>query len=104
MIKHIVMLDLAADHDPAELQLVMTGLDDLRHSVSGFTHFEHGENRDFENMSPSCSYLFICHFDGEDTSRAYLVNKDHQALGKRLVGLCKGGVSGVTVVDLDVAE
>ena len=104
MIKHVVMLNLAPDHDPEELNTVMIGLDNLRHSVAGFTHFEHGKNRDFENMSPHCSYLFICHFDGEDTSRAYLVNKDHQALGKRLVGLCKGGVSGVTVVDLEVAE
>ncbi|PUB14812.1 Dabb family protein [Yoonia sediminilitoris] len=101
MIKHIVTLDLLPDHDTAELQAVMTGLDELRSQLDGFVGFDHGPNRDFEGMSPGCDYGFICEFANEDTSRAYIVHPVHAALGRRLVALCNGGVTGITVVDLD---
>lgn len=103
MIRHIVLLDLVAGYDPAELAAVMAGLDGLRATIEGFTHFMHGPNRDFEAMSPRVGYGFICHFADEDVSQAYLANPDHKALGARLVPLCTGGVAGITVVDLDLA-
>ena len=103
MIKHIVLLDLAPDHDGNELSAVMQGLDALQGKISGFVGFSHGPNRDFENMSPDCAYGCICEFMDADTSQAYLVDPDHQALGGRLVALCKGGVAGITVIDLDVS-
>lgn len=100
MIKHIVMLDLETNYEAAELAEVMTGIDELRSEISGFTHFEHGPNKDFEGMSKHCAYGFICHFANEDTSRAYIISPGHHALGQRIVALCKGGVAGITVVDL----
>ncbi|WP_342077899.1 Dabb family protein [Yoonia sp. SS1-5] len=104
MIRHIVLLNLAPDHDAAALQSVMVGLDDLRADLPGFVHFEHGPNRDFENMSPDYDYGFICHFIDAAQSQAYLVNPVHQALGTRLVALCAGGVAGIMVVDLALTE
>ncbi len=103
MIRHIVLLDLAEGYDPAELAAVMAGLDALRGQIDGYLGFAHGPNRDFEGMSPDCAYAFTCDFDGPATSQAYLVNPDHQALGARLVALCKGGAAGITVVDIEVA-
>lgn len=103
MIRHIVLLDLPADYDRSELAAIIAGLDDLRGKITGFTHFEHGPNRDFEGMSENCAYGFICHFVDEDTSQVYIVDPDHGALGKRLVNLCSGGVDGITVVDLALA-
>ncbi|MDP5086306.1 MAG: Dabb family protein [Yoonia sp.] len=103
MIKHIVLLDLPAGHDSAELGAIMTGLDDLRGRIPGFTGFEHGPNRDFEGMSPRCAYSFLCHFEDETTSRAYLVHPTHIDLGQRLAALCKGGAAGITVVDMAVS-
>lgn len=102
MIQHIVMLDLPAEADRAELLAIMTGLDDLRGSIAGFVGFMHGENKDFEGMSKDRNYGFICTFMDEATSRDYLVNPDHQALGARLVALCRDGVQGITVIDLAV--
>ncbi len=104
MIRHIVMLDLPDGHDSDELSAIMTGLDTLRTKVPGFIHFEHGPNRDFEGLSKNRSYGFVCTFDNETASKAYLVDPDHQALGKRLVTLCSGGVEGLTVIDLEVAS
>ncbi len=103
MIKHLVLLDLPTAYDRSELQSIMTGLDGMRTKLAGFTQFEHGPNRDFEGMSPSCSYSFICKFADENTSRAYIVDPDHNAFGQRLVELCNGGVKGITVVDMDIA-
>ncbi|MGJ8622886.1 MAG: Dabb family protein [Yoonia sp.] len=103
MIRHIVLLDLPDQYDRAELASVMQGLDNLRADIAGFVHFEHGPNRDFEGMSGNCAYAFTCSFEDEATSRAYLGNSKHMALGKRLVGLCRGGPEGVTVVDMETA-
>lgn len=103
MIKHIVLLDLLDDYDQVELGAIVKGVEELQFSLDGFEHFEHGPNWDFEGMSPRFSYGFICHFAGEDTSRAFIVHPEHSALGARLVPLCKGGVEGITVVDLDLA-
>lgn len=103
MIHHIVLLDLKADHDPAELAAIMTGLDALRNEITGFVGLTHGPNRDFEGMSPHCSYAFVCLFTDESVSRHYIVHPGHNALGRRLVDLCKGGVAGIRVIDMEVA-
>lgn len=103
MIKHIVLLDLPGDYDSTALGAIMDGLNGLRQKIAGFTHFEHGPNRDFEAMSENCAYGFICHFADEDTSQAYIVDPDHRALGQRLVDLCKGGVDGISVIDLELS-
>ncbi|MEO1638443.1 MAG: Dabb family protein [Pseudomonadota bacterium] len=102
MIKHIVMLDLPDDYDREELADIMKDLDGLRSSILGFRRLEHGPNKDFEGMSQNCAYAFICHFADEETSRRYIVDPGHNALGQRLVNMCKGGVKGITVVDMDL--
>ena len=103
MIRHIVLLDLAAGHDADALAQVMAGLDALRDRMAGFLGFAHGPNRHFEGTSPDCAYGFTCDFDGPATARAYLDHPDHRALWARLVALCNSGAAGITVVDLQVA-
>ncbi|MEJ8562775.1 Dabb family protein [Yoonia sp. GPGPB17] len=104
MIKHIVLLDLDPDYNPAELTAIMEGLDDLRHRLDGFQVLEHGPNKDFEGMSTDCTYAFICHFADEDTSRRYILNPEHNELGQRLVRICRGGVNGISVIDMAVTS
>jgi hypothetical protein len=104
MIKHIVLLDLLSNYSKAELRAIMKGFVTLKAKLHGFTHFEHGPNRDFEGMSPGAPYGFICHFANEDTSRTYIIDPDHHALGQRLGVLCKGGIDGITVIDLELPE
>ncbi len=103
MIKHIVLLDLPADYDRDTLAEIMQQIASLQEKIPGFDHFEHGVNKDFEGMSESCAYAFICHFRNEDTSRQYIVDPDHNAFGQRLVEMCNGGVEGITVVDMALA-
>lgn len=100
MIQHIVMLNLPNDHDASELQDVMAGLSALE--IEGFTGFEHGLNKDFEQKSQNYPYGFICTFADEAALERYAQNPDHQALGGRLVALCTGGADGIMVMDLAV--
>lgn len=102
MIRHIVLLDLLPDYDRDELADVVEGVKDLQQKIAGFTHFDHGSNRNFEGMSVTCTYGFVCHFANEDTSRRFIVDPDHNALGQRLVNMCRGGVKGMSVIDLDL--
>lgn len=103
MIQHIVMQQLRADHDPAELAAVMQGLGALSGEIAGFDGFTHGPNRDFEELSKPYDYGFICTFTDADALALYADDPRHKALGGRLVDLCAGGVSGLMVIDLDVS-
>ena len=103
MIRHIVLCDLPDSHSAAELQAVMAGLASLQGRLSGFEAFACGPNRDYENMSPQHRFGFTCDFTDQAALRTYLADPDHQALGARLVALCRGGRAGLVVVDLDTA-
>jgi hypothetical protein len=103
MIKHIVLFDLPPEYDREELASIIEGVHELRKTISGFTHFEYGTNKNFEGMSADWTHVFICHFADENTSRAFLVDPGHNALGQRLVNICRGGVKGISVVDMAIA-
>jgi hypothetical protein len=104
MIHHIVMLDLHASHDHEERAAIMQGLDALRSDLEGFERFAHGPNRDYEKLSPDCSYVFTCSFADEAGLQRYLADQKHQALGRRLIAICNGGLSGLCVVDMEEVQ
>lgn len=98
MIQHIVALSLVDGFDRGELILVMNGLSRLE--IDGFLHFSHGENLDFEGKSEQFDYGFVCSFSHEAAVKEYAADETHQALGARLVAMCRGGVDGIFVMDL----
>ncbi len=102
MIAHIVMMRLAPGHDAGELAAVMDGLGQVVARLPGAIAFEHGPNRDFENLSPGWDAGFICRFADAAALAVYAADPTHKALGARLVALCAGGVAGLMVIDLDV--
>jgi len=102
MIRHIVILELIPNHDVSELAEVMAELNALVGKIEGFTKFEHGPNRDLEEKSQAYPYGFICTFDDEASLQTYANDPRHQALGARLVAMCKGGGDGIMVMDLDI--
>ncbi len=104
MIHHIVMCTLKAGYDCGELDSVMQGLETLREHHPGFIDFAHGPNRDFEGLSPDCTYAFIGQFSDASALKHYAEDPGHQALGQRLLALCAGGRAGLRVVDMDVAQ
>ncbi|WP_341368287.1 Dabb family protein [Yoonia sp. BS5-3] len=102
MIRHVVLLDLKAGHDAPELVSVMQGLAELSRDLEGLTGFDHGPNRDFEQKSANFGYGFICTFTDHAALQRYAGDTRHQALGARLVALCKGGADGIFVADIEI--
>lgn len=100
MIRHIVLLAPRAGAEPA-LTDILQGLAKLVGQIPGFTGFEHGPNRDFENLSPGYSHGFICDFTDQAALQTYAADPRHQALGQRLVTACTP--NGIMVIDLDLA-
>lgn len=103
MIDHIVMLNLAEGHAPAELAAIMDGLLGLVGDMPGLVSVAHGPNIDLEHKSPDYPYGFIVQFTDRAALEAYAVDPRHQALGARLVALCNGGGDGILVIDLERA-
>ena len=104
MIRHIVLLALTPDHDAGELADIMQQLAALVGHLPGFTDFEHGPNRDFENKSAQYPYGFVGTFTGPAALDTYARDARHSALGARLVAMCDGGADGIMVADLAVSE
>ncbi|MEL6751839.1 MAG: Dabb family protein [Pseudomonadota bacterium] len=102
MIIHIGLLTLA---DPAgeDIADVMEGLAALRGRLSGMLEFEHGPNIDAEGLSPDCDYGFVVRFQDRAALQAYADDDEHKAIGVQLLALCKGGIDGLMVVDLDLS-
>ncbi len=99
MIRHVVMLNLADDGD---LAAVMQGLAKLVGQIDGYIGFEHGPNIDAEGKTPDYPYGFVCTFRDRAALDAYAADPRHQALGGRLVAMCRGGGNGIMVIDLQV--
>lgn len=99
MIDHIVMLSLKAPPDEA-LSAAMKDLADLTEAIDGFAAFTHGPNIDAEGKSPDYPYGFICQFQDRAALDRYAADPRHQAIGARLVAMCKGGAEGIMVYDL----
>ncbi|WP_160116505.1 Dabb family protein [Ruegeria sp. AU67] len=104
MIRHCVMLNLAAGYDPSQLLDVMARLKDVAEKLPGCSGFVCGPNRDFEAKSPDYAYGFTLDFENASALRQYAENPQHQELGARLVQLCTGGAAGILVFDLDAQE
>ncbi|NCO85249.1 MAG: Dabb family protein [Rhodobacterales bacterium] len=102
MIAHVVMMRLAPGHDTGELAAVMEGLGQVMGRLSGALGFEHGVNRDYENLSPGWDAGFICRFTDAAALATYAADPEHRALSQRLLALCAGGLAGLMVIDLDV--
>ena len=103
MILHFVALNLKEPAGDGPLLAVLDGLAGLVGEIDGFVGFEHGPNLDFEQKSADFPYAFLCRFDDADAVARYANDPRHQALGAKLVSLCKGGADGITVFDIEVA-
>ncbi|MEM6759325.1 MAG: Dabb family protein [Pseudomonadota bacterium] len=101
MIRHCVFLNLADGEVEATLITVMQELSALVTQLDGCEGFQHGLNRDFESKSQAYDYGFV--FDAVDAAalQRYAQHPTHQALGQRLVALCRGGADGIMVFDID---
>lgn len=83
----------------------MDDIRSLKSVVPGILAVHIGGNVSPETgMDKGYSSGFIADFDGPMSRDAYLVHPDHQKAGARLVDLAEGGVDGILVYDLEIAD
>lgn len=104
MIEHVVMIRPASGHDADALREVLEGLAALVGQIDGLMRLRFGPNRDFEGRSPGFTHGFIASLADAGALARYGADPRHRALGARLVACCEGGVAGLMVIDLELAD
>ncbi|QMU58211.1 MAG: Dabb family protein [Boseongicola sp.] len=102
MILHCVFCNFRDEAPMLERIAVLQELAEFSRTLDGVVAFEFGPNLDFELKSPEYSDGFVIRFADITAAETYAGHPTHQALGMRLVGLCKGGADGIMVYDLNV--
>ncbi len=103
MIRHCVMLNLHENAVASELEAVMQGLGKLVDRLADCSGFCAGPNRDYEMKSADFDFGFTLDASSPKALAAYAKHPEHQALGARLVALCKGEADGIVVFDIEVS-
>ena len=99
-IRHIVAIRFKADISNAHIAGLMDQLSALRAHLGGISDFQHRSNVSPEEpVVHGVRHLFWFDFDSELARDTYLMDPEHQAVGKQLVEAAQGGVDGILVLD-----
>lgn len=104
MIRHCVFVQYKAGTSDDLKREIYQGLAGLQDHHPGFLGIEYGANVSPEGMDKGHSEGFIINFTDAAARDAYLVDEEHLVLGARLVAAAEGGVAGILVFDMEVAE
>ncbi|MCF3639682.1 Dabb family protein [Rhizobium sp. TRM95111] len=105
MIRHCVFIRFKpglAEHLKTEIYNEITALKDR---IPGFLAAHVGINVSPETgMDKGYSEGFIVDFDDTLARDAYLVDEEHRRTGAKIVAAAQGGIEGVLVYDLEIAD
>lgn len=104
MIRHCVFIRFqptVSDTDKADMLAAIAA---LKPRIPGFLAAHIGRNVSPEGMDKGYADGFIVDFADTAARDAYLVDPEHQRAGSRLVAAAVGGVEGILVYDLEIAD
>lgn len=105
MIRHCVFLRFKSDYPDDRKTPIFEAIEALQPLVPGFVAAHIGVNVSPETgMDKGYSAGFIIDFTDAAARDAYLVHPEHQKVGGRIVDACEGGVDGVFVYDIEIAD
>lgn len=105
MIRHCVFIHFKPSTSAAEKASIFADIEALKTRVPGFLKVHIGTNVSPEaGMDKGFSDGFIVDFDGPQSRDAYLVDDHHAKAGGRIVGAAEGGVDGILVYDIEIAD
>lgn len=101
MIRHLVFMNYRADVTRETRDAIISDLGELQQEISGIADFQYRANISPEDhVTHGFKDMFWFDFEDEQTRDNYLNNKNHQAVGARIVAAANGGLQGVFVCDV----
>jgi hypothetical protein len=102
ILRHTVLLKIRSDVSDTEIADVFAALKSLKHEITGILAISTGKDNSPEGLQRGHTHGFTVDFDSAQSRDAYLPHPAHQKVGARIVAICEGGVSGITVVDWEM--
>lgn len=104
MIRHVVLVKVAPGVAEAEITAIFDGLAALTATLRGARGFAGGRSDSPERMERGYTHGFVVDFDSRADLTAYADHPAHRDLGARIVAIAAGGLDGIIVLDLDIAD
>lgn len=102
MVRHVVLVRFRDGLASGEIPAIFEALAALRRQLAGMLTFASGPNVSPEGLARGHTHAFTIDFADEAARDAYLALPDHEAAGARLVRAAEGGLSGLTVLDIEL--
>lgn len=104
MIRHIVLVRFRPDVTAGTIAAIFSDLDRIRALVPGIRAITAGRSESPEKIERGYMHGFVADFDDWAALQAYQDHPAHKAIGAALVAHAEGGLDGILVFDLPVAE
>ncbi|HCL64672.1 MAG TPA: stress responsive protein [Rhizobium sp.] len=105
MIRHCVFIRFKPETSPATKAGIYAEIAALKSRLPGFLAAHIGDNVSPETgMDKGYAEGFIVDFDGPVARDAYLADPEHQKTGAKIVENAIGGLEGILVYDIEIAD
>jgi hypothetical protein len=105
MIRHCVFIRFRPEVKQPEKDEIFAEISALKARLPGFRAAHIGVNVSPETgMDKGYSDGFIVDFDGPTARDAYLIDAEHKKAGEKIVAAAEGGIAGILVYDLEIAD
>ena len=104
MIRHIVLAKFRTDASDRDISAVFEQILSIRSAVSGILSITAGKSESPEQIERGYMHGFVADFADWDALARYQAHPDHKRAGAELVRLAEGGIDGILVFDLPVAD
>lgn len=104
MIRHIVLIRFRPELSESEIGEIFAALHEIEGKVPGLLSIQSGRSESPERIERGYMHGFVADFADWAALAAYQDHPDHKRLGARLVANAAGGLDGILVFDLSVAD
>jgi hypothetical protein len=104
MIHHIVLIRFQPSVSEAKIADLFSELHQIMGKVPGLLAITSGKSESPEQIERGYMHGFIVDFTDWTALQAYQDHPDHKRLGAGLVAAAQGGIDGILVFDLPVAD
>lgn len=104
MIRHILLVRFSEQIPGSVISELFDGIASLRGRLPGILAVQYGPNDSPESLDHGFSHGLVIDFADRDSLLTYGADPEHRAIGARIEELATGGLDGILVVDLELAQ